>query len=212
MRNVLVGSLFAVSFFMLAYKGRRTSIWWLRENLFANIGAIFALCTAVFPSVNKCQVDCSIPISYSAALKPFFGVVHNVSATLFFLILAYFPLVLFKEKDQIVYCGDNLINVKKRNLIFRICGHVIIACIFLTMIFFLIAESNHMDCSQKQKYDLVFWVELVGLWAFGFLKYSILHNINYSTNVYCSKLADACILHSCRYHNTVRCLISSAIM
>lgn len=167
MRNVLVGALCAVAFFMLAYKGRKTSIWWLRENLFTNIGAIFALCTAFFPTVNHCKIECAIPITYSSSLVYIFGWIHNISAVLFFLILAYFPLVLFKEKEQLIYCGNNLINVKKRNLIFKLCGYLILICIILTMIFFLYATLNNLSCIEKQRYDLVFWTEFIGLCTFG---------------------------------------------
>jgi len=154
MRNIFVGLLFAVAFFLFSYKGRTTSIWWLRENLFANLGGLLAIFTALFPTISDCKVACNIPIAYAIKYESL-------------LVLSYFCLVLFKEKDELIYCGPNLINVKRRNLTFKLCGYIMLISMGLTALFFAIAKVNTLNCEYKQTYDLVFWSELIMLWAFG---------------------------------------------
>ena len=103
LRDVFVGFLFVLGFFLLTYKGYRG------DNIVANIGFVFALGVALFPHQSGHII---------------IKVLHFVCAGLLFGVFAYFALVLFRKGD------DNPTNQKKRrNLLYLICGILIIVFI-----------------------------------------------------------------------------------
>ncbi|QOD61714.1 hypothetical protein H9I45_04490 [Polaribacter haliotis] len=98
-RDYFVGFMFALGLFLLTYKGYKFG----NDNLFANLGAVFALGVALFPTTSEYL---SIRI------------IHLSSAGLLFAVFAYFCLVIFKRTKP----GGKPTDMKKtRNKFYTIC-------------------------------------------------------------------------------------------
>jgi hypothetical protein len=152
-RNVLVGSLCAIGVFMLSYRGYEK-----RDRWAGNFACAFAIGVALFPVApdpSPSQIDTII------------GRVHLAFATAMFLTLAYFCLALFTKTDSI----ETMTKKKKeRNIVYKICGWMIVACIALIIaceLLFLNDYSLFKDSPIKQL-DPVFWLESIAILAFGF--------------------------------------------
>ena len=152
MRNIFVGILCAIALFLFAYKGYDK-----RDAIAGNLACIFALSVAFFPtSVAEPILPC-IPYSFENHI---ISSIHFISAGGFFLVIAYFSIFLFTKKDQ------NPTKMKlKRNKLYRVCGYIILGCILLIAVYSICQRFNY--CQNLQKYDPVFWLESLALWAFG---------------------------------------------
>ncbi|MDP4223774.1 MAG: DUF998 domain-containing protein [Bacteroidota bacterium] len=138
MRDVLVGALCAIGLFMFFYRGYDK--W---DNITGNIVGFCAICIAWFPATKLGPLDLS-------------GKIHFTAACIFFLMLAFFSLGLFTRK------GPNPTARKlKRNIIYIVCGLVMIACLIGMLIFFVFLQGSHPDST------FAFWAETVALIAFG---------------------------------------------
>jgi len=138
MRDVLVGALCAIALFMFFYRGY--SKW---DNRAGNLAGIFALGIAWFPTSS---ID---PQNLT-------GKIHFLCATIFFLILANFSIVIFTKKDP-----DPTDQKRKRNMIYVACGVVMIVSLAAIMIYF---TFFHIPNSESH---FVFWAETIALIAFG---------------------------------------------
>ncbi len=139
-RNILVGVLFVLGFFLLAYRGYEPI-----DSRFANFGFVFALGVALFP----CQ-------SEIIAVR----VVHFVSAGLLFSVFIWFSLMLFTKT---VTETNPTKAEKERNTLYVICGWVMIACLACIGLSFLVLNEE-----QRNDYNTTFWFESIALWAFGY--------------------------------------------
>jgi hypothetical protein len=102
-RDVFVGVLFTIAWFLFTYRGFDR-----RDSVAGNLACVFALGVALFPnSGTKLE-----------------GAVHFASAVLLFLVLAYFSLKLFTQSD-----GAPTRQKILRNRVYRTCGWVMLACI-----------------------------------------------------------------------------------
>jgi hypothetical protein len=136
MRDVMVGALCAVALFLFFYEGYDEWDEWM-----GNLAAIFALGAALFPTTEYGKTD-------------IVGIIHNLSAALFFLCLALFSLFLFTRKN-----GEPTHNKHIRNRIYITCGVVMVlslSTIIVVRIWFDIGRT-HID----------FWAECIALVAFG---------------------------------------------
>ena len=86
--------------------------------------------------------------------------VHFISAAVFLLILAYFSIFLFTKTGGKPITPEK----KKRNLIYRICGYTIIACLVLLAIYFAVPGLK----TKFSSFSPVLIFEALALWAFGF--------------------------------------------
>ncbi len=155
MRNVFVGSLCAVALFLWAYKGYKRddkdNKYMLQDNPAGNLAALFALGVAFFPTfigpddLTSC-IECEYP-------KKITGYLHLFWALSFFLMLAYFSIILFTK-------GKN----KNENRLYRICGFTILICLLLIVIYLYLLKDNYPNL---QRIKPVFWLEAFALWAFG---------------------------------------------
>lgn len=139
MGDVLVGALCAIALFMFYYTGFDK-----RDNILGSIAGFFALGVAWFPATEHSgQMNTS-------------GIIHNISAIIFFLCLAAFCLWLFcltkkgEEPSQ---------QKKKRNMIYKFCGVVIILC--------LIIMGLEIKFGLGLPFNVIFWGEAVALFVFG---------------------------------------------
>lgn len=141
MRDFFVGFLFVLSFFLLSYKGYKEN----EDNFIANLGALFALGIALFPTTHP----------YKSV-----RIIHFVSAVLLFAVFVYFCLVIFRRRLPDPHCTEMKCV---RNRIYLVCGIIIIIAIALagTSFYFI-------DEKIRNQYNLIFWLEAIALWAFGF--------------------------------------------
>jgi hypothetical protein len=138
MRDVLVGAICAIALFMFFYRGYDK--W---DDWAGNLAGLSAIGVAWFPTAE-------------AGPNNFIGLIHFISAALFFLTLAVFSLFLFTKK------GSNPTPRKRtRNIIYIICGLVIIICLMAIWIYFNLINND------KEKCNFVFWAETLALIAFG---------------------------------------------
>ena len=104
-RDVFVGVLFTIAWFLFTYRGYDR-----RDSTAGNLACVFALGVALFPDNGK-------------GIDP---VIHYISAASLFLVLAYFSLVLFTKTG-----GNPTPKKRVRNRVYKVCGVVILACIAL---------------------------------------------------------------------------------
>jgi hypothetical protein len=167
MGNVFVGSLCAIGVFLLSYRYKKYDI------IASVLAGIFAIGVALFPTA---------PELAPTATEKAIGTVHVVSAALFFVTLACISLFLFTKTrpDQTLRphkpmeylslfvvtrtkAGQPLNPRKKwRNVIYRICGYTILACIAVMGLVAIPSIRDHV----KQWYP-VFWLESLAVVAFG---------------------------------------------
>ena len=136
MRDVLVGALCAIALFLFFYRGYNNWDLWT-----ANIAGLFALGIAWFPTTPTGQQDMA-------------GKIHFISATIFFITLACISLFLFTKKDP-----NPTPRKLKRNIIYKICGILILVSLLTLAIYYNIPHSDNSV--------FVFWAETVALVAFG---------------------------------------------
>ena len=144
MRDVFVGTLCIIGFFLLSYKG-----YTFRDDLFGDLGCIFAVGVALFPTHET-------PDEHGII-----GYLHLGFATLFFLTLIYFSLVLFPKTNP-----DREMTERKklRNKIYKICGYTMAVCIALIVIYKLPLGGI---MSSLEVYRPVFVLETIAVIAFG---------------------------------------------
>lgn len=138
MHDVLVGAICAIALFLFFYKGYDR--W---DDIAATIAGVFALGIAFFPTVKEGPYD-------------WVATVHYWCAACFFGILAIFSLILFTR-------GEKNPTGKKitRNLIYRVCGLIMIISLVSVEAFFLFFEENNENSR------FVLYAESVTLIAFG---------------------------------------------
>jgi len=147
MRDVLVGTLFAIGFFLLAYRGFER-----RDDIAGNLACLFAVGAALFPVT---------PDSGATNSARLVGLVHLVFAGLFFATLIYFCLCLFTKTNP-----DKPPTRRKRhrNKVYRTCGYVMIVCVLLMVSYYLLPPGTR---SRLAAYKPVFWLETLAILAFG---------------------------------------------
>ncbi|HOP59648.1 MAG TPA: hypothetical protein PLR52_09550 [Bacteroidales bacterium] len=138
MRDVFVGALCAIALFLFFYKGYDR--W---DDMAGNLSGFFALGIAFFPTVREG------PYNLSAWI-------HFISASCFFLVLSVFSLFLFTRK-----VSSPSKRKVKRNIIYRICGYVMIICLVSILLYMIFLEG------RDRQSEFVFWAETVALMAFG---------------------------------------------
>lgn len=138
-RDVFVGVLFTIAWFLFTYRGYDR-----RDRIAGKLACIFALGVAFFPNNGP-------------GLEP---AVHYLSAAALFLVLAYFSLCLFTETDR---NGNPTSKKLVRNRVYRRCGVFMVACIVLIGLCKLAGTPRLISAANP-----VFWLETLALWAFGF--------------------------------------------
>ncbi|NQZ06792.1 MAG: DUF998 domain-containing protein [Algicola sp.] len=147
MRDVFVGILFVIGFFLLAYKGHDS-----KDDYAGDAAFVFAVGMALFPTTPE---KVGVVITEADKLS---GLIHGVCAALFFITLIYFCLHLFVKTS----CDPMPDRKRFRNKIYRSCGWTMTVCIALIGIIFLFdsveASIGHLNP--------VFWLEGAAILAF----------------------------------------------
>ena len=138
-QTFFVGSLFAISSFLLAYNG-----YWPSEMALSKLAALAGLCIALFP----CECN-----GHDEIIRG----VHGIAAAAMFLVLAYFCFGFFSRARQ-----KGTARSKARMLVYGLCGISIAGAILAALIDYLL----HHEWSNRY-HRFTFWVEWTGLMAFG---------------------------------------------
>ncbi len=144
MRDIFVGFLFVIGFFLMTYAG-----YDLIDNIVSTVGGISAVLAAILPTTA------GGPITV-------IGILHFVFAALFFLTLIYFALVLFPKTDpNVPPTPEKLL----RNKVYRTCGWIMLICILLIFIYSFLPENlkSQLDAAFHPE----FWLETIAVVAFG---------------------------------------------
>ena len=142
MRNVLVGALFAVAIFLISYR------YDTPDARAGTLAGIMAIGVALFPTSPDDPT----------AQERVIGTVHLVCAAVFFLTLAYFSYFLFTRTGQ----TEPTPRKKQRNVVYRVCGILIVVCIVLAVL-----ADNLLGTTLVDELHPVFWLESVAIVAFG---------------------------------------------
>jgi hypothetical protein len=140
MRDVFVGSLFAIGVFLYFYKGVTN-----QENIALNFAGVFAVLVALLPTAAPPDLQCK---TFTA---PYW---HGTSAILFFIAIAY--VCIFRASDTL----DEITNPARRAFfkrIYRILGGL--------MILFPLASALLLHFLNETS-SIVYFVELAGVWVF----------------------------------------------
>ena len=147
MRDVFVGVLFVIGFFLLTYTGYDQ--W---DNITGNLACIFAVGVALFPTS---------PSGKTTNLQETIGLVHLIFAAMFFLTLAFYSFYLFTKTDP---KKEPSKQKKQRNFVYRACGVVMFLCILLMAIFHMLPDSSK---SMLADLNPIYWLEAFAIVAFG---------------------------------------------
>lgn len=154
-RDVFVGILCVVSFFLFAYHG-----YSYLDFITFKLAALFSLGIAFFPT--KVALDAFPCVKICGTQCDLYSIIHFTSAALFFCTLAFTSFYLFTKFKPNTKKEDATIQKRRRNAVYRICGILIIACIIL------IAVMEHLpDDSAMHRINPIFWLETIALFAFG---------------------------------------------
>lgn len=151
MRDVFVGILICVSFFLMTYKGYE-----LIDNILVKVTGVFGICIALFPCENLAY---SKPVGIFMLSNRTTNYVHLISAVLFFLLLAINSIFRFTKSDTKV-----LRRTKKyyRNLVYRISGYIMIISLSI-----LVLSTLIMNETMRIKSKVTLITEIVMLFGFG---------------------------------------------
>lgn len=140
MRDVFVGSLCAVGVFLFCYRYDRP------DALLGNVTGAAAIAVALLPTR---------PDTIPTPVQTVVGVAHLVAAVVFFAGLAAFCLALFTR-------GESGGRKAVRNLVYRLCGGTIIACLVLAAL-----DAALLPAEVGDLWNTLFWIEAVAILAFG---------------------------------------------
>jgi len=155
LRDIFVGILCAVSFFLFAYHG------YDKWDFFAfKTASLSALGVAFFPAFIKSPVNPYVHIAPNVSAAT--NLVHYASPAVFFTTLAAVSLFLFTKTDA--ETRKRGLDLRKRvgNAVYVSCGLTMVACLALLLALLLLPDGSPV-------FDLepAFWLELVALFAFG---------------------------------------------
>ncbi|UCG50546.1 MAG: DUF998 domain-containing protein [Candidatus Latescibacterota bacterium] len=147
MRDVFVGILCVIGFFLLSYRGHGCL-----DDIVGDLACIFAVGVALFPTNPECVTEGGTRI---------IGHLHQVFATLFFLTLICFSLLLFTKTHK---HRTPTRRKKQRNKVYKICGCTMFVCILLIGILSLFPDDVK---SSLKPIKPVYWLEAFAVFAFG---------------------------------------------
>ena len=147
MRDVFVGILWTIGFFLYSYRGYGPI-----DNITGNLACVFAVVVSLFPTTAD---------GTASRAEEVVGTVHLVFAALFFLTLSYFSLALFPKTNL---NKQFTLQKAQRNIVYKVCGYVMLACIVLMAIYKFWVEDA---VPGLQAFEPVFWLEATAIFVFG---------------------------------------------
>ena len=155
LRDVFVGILVTLGFFLLVYLGHREPTALVSDRNVSTVAGLGAIGIALFP--NDTLDACG-----GAKLPPLtaWGTLHAVSAGLFLVMTAVFCLVLFRRSDGRVPGPLK----RRRNRVYLACGLAILASLGGLAVYFALEPATR--CAIRG-WRPVLWLEVVTVAAFG---------------------------------------------
>jgi hypothetical protein len=147
LRDVFVGTLWAIGFFLVAYKGYST-----REDWSGNLACLFAVLISIFPTT---------PESSPSAAAVSIGYVHTGSAAFFFGLLAYFAFQ-FTSSDQPY--EQQTPEKRRRNVLYKLCGYILAGSLVLIVVAGILPATL---MEKVAAFKPVYVLETVAILAFG---------------------------------------------
>jgi hypothetical protein len=147
MGDVLVGTLFAIGFFLLSYRGFDR-----RDGIAGDLACIFFVGVALFPTAPQGEVT---------DIDRLVGYAHMVFTALAFGALIYFSLYLFPKTAPGVPPTKRKLQ---RNRVYKACGYIMAVCLVLIGVNFLLPSDIASSLAGLRP---VFWLEAIAIWAFG---------------------------------------------
>jgi hypothetical protein len=149
MGGFLTGTLCSLGIFLLSYNGYNT--W---DKIVSKTAGLFAILIALFPAKGPAVFSaCDIIDRHASA---FSDTVHSVACALFFVDLICMSLFLFTKDD-----GNPMPKKLKRNIVYKICGYVMLASVILLGICYM------KWVPSWSSWDPILVFETVALIAFG---------------------------------------------
>jgi ABC-type Fe3+-siderophore transport system permease subunit len=139
--DVLVGVLFVLGFFLLAYKGFNKL-----DSTTANIGGVAALGIALFPTTSSIS---------------FVHYTHYFFAFILFSVFIFFALFLFRKTHK---NGAQTVKKIYRNRVYLTCGIIMSICVVGIGVTSFLKSFDDF----KTQYNTTFWFETIALISFGF--------------------------------------------
>lgn len=147
-RGVFVGSLCALGLLLICYRYDKP------DNIAGNLAGGLAIAVALFPTAPDHDMT-----TKSSTAQNVVGTVHFAAAALLLATLAYFCLFLFtRSRESLNTAGS---RKRQRNLLYRICGVVILLCLAGAGVTYLV-----MSGAMRAQYNTLFWFETVMVWSF----------------------------------------------
>lgn len=156
LRDIFVGTLCAIGIFLISYKGyRRKTGEWVSDDIVATMAGISAFGVALFPNETENQAVASITQQMlGIQIAPLF---HYASALVFFSCLSVFCYFKFAKAARVPW----------RRKVYLGCGHVILLATAAVFVFsYLKVKGSGPTRAMVLDYNLVFWAEAIGVWAF----------------------------------------------
>ena len=174
-RDIFVGSLMVVAFFLAAYNGRKLptdEYHW--ESLAAKLAGFCAAMVALFPT--SCS-ESWLPVQQHFSvceypLNPAVPVLHTLAAVILIILLVFFCWRFYQRTDNKLQQLDQFkqsgvlkgTEQEKNCLVRRRSAYALCAAIMvITSVIGVILDRVLGDNNQA-----IFWVEGICLWAFGF--------------------------------------------
>lgn len=155
---LFTGILITLAIFLFCYQGHskkkdQDKLTWLSDGLLSKSAAVCALLIVVFPTGSDQRITDNIHIFVASDVA---GTLHLVFAALFFVAMSVFCIVNFRRK------ADKTFIKNPEGRIYLVCGLGILLMLVILFVNMLMADANEPSTR------LVFWLETVMLFLFGF--------------------------------------------
>lgn len=144
MRDVFVGLLCAIGIFLFSYRGYER-----KDDIAGTLACAAAVGVALFPTT---------PGLTATPRETTIGYIHLFFAACFFAVMAYFCLCLFTKSTKPRQTPEK----QKRNMVYTVCGWIIVACIVLLFLFIFVPVASSIRALRP-----VLVLEAVAVEAFG---------------------------------------------
>ena len=156
--DLLVVILCLLGAFLFTYKG-----YDLMENILSSITAICGIGVAFSPTATKYLRDSFSVHTSQMDVPKIFGVErHLIFASLFFIILSLISLIYFPKTDKNKKIGGKYTQKDKRNIVFKVCGWIMIICVAILAVYF---KSDKFK-SMVGDFPIIFTLETIAIEAF----------------------------------------------
>ena len=156
--DLLVVVLCVLGAFLFTYKG-----YDIKENILSSITAICGIGVAFSPTATKYLRE-SFSVHTSLFKVPeIFGIErHIIFAALFFIILSLISLICFPQTDMTNETKGKRTKKNKRNIVFKVCGWIMIICVAILAIYFISKRFK----SMFGDFPFIFTLETIAIEAF----------------------------------------------